>query len=112
MIAAGYDPNRLTLVTTDVTVPIGQRHTQPQNIHYSLLQERKLLRPCDCIFELPRLMVLCLPCLNRLVLLKAVDFDECLSTGVKGMKSYLRYEPARCFGVITSPDANAIFDFR
>lgn len=28
------------------------------------------------------------------------------------MKSYLRYEPSRCFGVITSPDANAIFDFR
>jgi hypothetical protein len=28
------------------------------------------------------------------------------------MKSYLRYEPSRCFGVITSTDANAIFDFR
>jgi len=27
------------------------------------------------------------------------------------MKSYLRYEPDKTFGIISSPQANAIFDF-
>ena len=27
------------------------------------------------------------------------------------MKSYLRYEPEHAFGVIASPQSNAIFDF-
>lgn len=26
------------------------------------------------------------------------------------MKSYLRYEPKKCFGVITSPQCNVIYD--